>query len=73
VQIHDACRVPDPNTIEANRQVVLQHYGLAAYAQRLLDLYTRTAASPVSTPEAASSLALVRAFMTPGRFSLLRT
>jgi hypothetical protein len=58
--------------IAANRRVVREAFGLAAYGERLADIYRAVAASPVESVEALPAGALLDRFIDPARFSLLR-
>lgn len=64
---------PAPERIEYNRRIIVDHYSLAAYGARLMDIYSALAAvepGPVSSADAAG---LLDSFLQPGRFNLLRT
>ncbi len=64
---------PSLPLIENNRKVVLDHYSLEAYGQRLLHIYEQLAATEPGAVSSASATALLNEFLKPERFNLLRT
>jgi glycosyltransferase involved in cell wall biosynthesis len=63
----------DPGLIARNRQVASDHYSIAAYGRRLLDVYRGLAAVEPGNVSSANAEALLGEFLKPERFNLLRT
>ncbi len=64
---------PSLPLIEHNLQVVLDRYGLAAYGERLVDIYQKLAATEPGAVKSANAAGLLDQFLQPNRFNLLRT
>ncbi len=59
--------------IRRNAAKVREHFGLASYGQRLLEIYRVVAGSPREAPGPLRTDLLLDQFLAPERFSLLRT
>ncbi len=65
--------VPKREVIAGNRNFVRERYSLEAYGQRLCSLYEEIAGSPAGEVDSLSSAILLKCFLSPERFNLLRT
>jgi len=64
---------PGNDQISANADTVRQHYNLQAYGDRLRNLYRAIAAAPASEVGALDPNAVLRQYLKPENFRLLRT
>lgn len=65
--------LPESNPIAANRETIHQHYNLQTYGNRLRELYEALAASHASQVGALDPDAVLRQYLKPENFRLLRT
>ncbi len=65
-------RLPDAETIGANRQRIRRHFGLNTYGERLLASYRPLLDAPTASPESLDGEALLDHYLSPERLYLLR-
>lgn len=63
----------DPARIESNRQAIRQAFNLDRYADRLLALYEAAMLGRPREPSRLDSASILRAFLSPARFNILRS
>jgi len=66
-------RWPEKGAIEANAETVREHFGLDAYARRLLDIYDKISSARSSRPEYLDERRILKGFLKPENFRLLRS
>lgn len=66
-------RFLSPEEIEENRRVVQQHFNIDAYGETLLAIYSSLLESNASRPDFLDTEAVLKTFLDPRRFYLLRT
>lgn len=66
-------RVPGEAPVAANARTVTHHYGLLAYARRLVGIYRMLARAEAPKPGYLDPADILRGFLEPENFRLLRT
>ena len=64
---------PSPEIIETNRDIVAQNYSLDGYGHRLDSLYQTMLAETAGPVDAINKHAILEQFLSPARFTLLRS